>query len=360
MSQNNKPTLFVLPTDDMGGAEGVLKIIAEFLISQEDPVRVLCLTQKNTGAWDDPMFNTTYMRTGNTYLGMLALLLAGIRGRYSRVYSSQVYINGTLGLLRRINRMKTDALIVRESTSIFLRYPKGLKRFSFEMFYFLGYKGADMIIHQSDLMKTQLLDNLKFLRKYKHAVLSNPMNLLEVREKGKGNEAVPNFPYILCVGRLIKAKGFDVAINAFNSICSAFPEMHLVLLGSGADEESLQNMAKDLNLQDRVHLLGYKSNPYPYMKAASLCAMTSRLEGYPNVLLQMLALNNRVISTLCAGGIEDLPLRHIVPIDNHTLLGDAMIAALSEQPLSRTEIDKVLALRSPKNFVDQVEFVLIG
>lgn len=57
--------------------------------------------------------------------------------------------------------------------------------------------------------------------------------------------------------------------------------MDFWILGTGYLEAELRRLARDLSVEDMVHFLGFKSNPYPYIAASDLFLSTSMTEGYP-------------------------------------------------------------------------------
>ena len=61
-----------------------------------------------------------------------------------------------------------------------------------------------------------------------------------------------------------------------------------------------------MGLEERVKLHGYVENPIPFFKKSKVCIVSSLIEGFPNVLLQMMSQNERVVSTICAGGIDEI------------------------------------------------------
>ena len=71
--------------------------------------------------------------------------------------------------------------------------------------------------------------------------------------------------------------------------------------------EYLQNLSKNLNVQNRVHFLGKKNNPYKYLKKSDIFILSSdNGEGFPNVLLEALTCNIPVISSDCLSGPREI------------------------------------------------------
>jgi len=86
-------------------------------------------------------------------------------------------------------------------------------------------------------------------------------------------------PILLSVGRLHPQKGFDFAIAAATILKEKNTSFKWYIIGEGAEREALENAIVTNNLQDFFILLGLKENPYPYIKAATICVQTSRYEG---------------------------------------------------------------------------------
>lgn len=303
MIKDPQKILFVSLTNYMGGAENVINTISDI---HNSPVLFLkrvydkCLPVHEKS-------QHLYLTTKPLVIGFLLLIKALHKYRKSyTIISSHPYLNAYLGILKRIGYLKGN-LIVRESTSLFTRY-SGLKRFSYKALYYLGYPSVNRVICQSELMRKELLEHNTFLNTDKALVLGNPIDVEHIYQLAE-KSLPPEFSkqkYICAAGRLISLKGFDTLIESFSKISDKISDVNLLILGDGPELSNLKSLVSGLKLDGRVHFAGHVSNPYPYFKQASLCVVSSVLEGFPNVLLQMIALNNNVISTRCAGGIEDI------------------------------------------------------
>ncbi|HWF65500.1 MAG TPA: glycosyltransferase family 4 protein [Rhizomicrobium sp.] len=131
---------------------------------------------------------------------------------------------------------------------------------------------------------------------------------------------------ILAVGRLVPQKGFDSIISAFAAIYKDRPSWDLVILGTGPDRRSLETQIDQLGLKGRVFLPGRVGNVGDWYKRASIFAMTSRFEGFPNALLEAMAYGLPVISMDCDTGPRDL-IEHNV---NGLLIASGDQAAFAE------------------------------
>lgn len=128
-------------------------------------------------------------------------------------------------------------------------------------------------------------------------------------ELDSGNAYEKPFPFTIgAAGALIPRKGFDFLIRAFARFTSgnqSATDSGLVIAGAGPERESLEQLAADLGVSDRIRFTGHLSNPYPMMRACDLFVSASQSEGLANVLLESMALHCIPISTL-SGGADEL------------------------------------------------------
>ncbi|MDP5130107.1 MAG: glycosyltransferase [Paraglaciecola sp.] len=114
---------------------------------------------------------------------------------------------------------------------------------------------------------------------------------------------LPENPYIIGIGRLMPNKNFSLLIRAFSLSQS---QRDLVILGQGPELTNLNNLISELGLEKRVHLLGFKENPYPYLKNADYLVSTSNAEGFPNGIAEAMCLGKPVIATNCQSGPAEI------------------------------------------------------
>jgi glycosyltransferase involved in cell wall biosynthesis len=101
-------------------------------------------------------------------------------------------------------------------------------------------------------------------------------------------------------------KGHKFLIEAFDSIADSFPNLHLVLVGTGPIEEDIKKIASIGTHGERIHLVGHKNNPWPYFRAFDIATLASvSNEGIPQSLLQAMHAETPVIGT-SVGGIPEI------------------------------------------------------
>lgn len=102
---------------------------------------------------------------------------------------------------------------------------------------------------------------------------------------------------LLSVGRLNPQKGFDMAITAASMMKQEGVDFRWFIIGEGKLREKLEKQIQDLNVGDRVILLGVRTNPYPYIKHCTLLVQPSRFEGKSVVLDEAKILGTPIVAT---------------------------------------------------------------
>lgn len=138
---------------------------------------------------------------------------------------------------------------------------------------------------------------------------------------------------VVFVGRINHRKGLDIFLRALHQAKEAVPRLRGWVVGAG-DIETYRQLADDLSVRGRVEFLGEKGNPFPEMKQADIFVLPSRREGFPNVLLEAMALGRPVLAADCETGpgeILDGTNGRLFPVE------DAGALARHIEDLSRNE-----------------------
>ncbi|WP_394749405.1 glycosyltransferase [Spongiimicrobium salis] len=350
--------LLISPNSTLGGAEQYLKMVAGHF--HKESVEVIILKKTNTTAWKDIKGEVRYKSDRSEGIGILLLFLELLfkkRKKYDLIFTSHVYTTGVVGIFLKLGLLRTTHFVGRESTSIFKRF-SGLKLMTYKLFYALGYSKVDLLICQTAFMKEQLLAALpKLSNSTKVEVIPNPINLDEIATRGAMplDHPLLHKKYIVSAGRLIPEKGYDLLIPAFKALLPSFPDVSLVILGEGKDRELLEQLIATLDLQEKVFLPGFQKNVLPFFKNAEACVVSSRIEGFPNVLLQMMSQNTKVVSTECAGGISDIPGIETLPPKIEEKLTIALRTVLTQDlTKNRKTFDSYLKKRDIRFFIARI------
>jgi len=167
---------------------------------------------------------------------------------------------------------------------------------------------------------------------------------------------------ILAIGRLQKQKDHPTLLRAFARLAGC-PEMRLVILGEGPERMSLESLVRELGLEGKVDMPGWEPNPFAFMSHARLFVLSSRWEGFANVLVEALACGCPVVSTDCPAGpreiLEDGRWGALVPVGDDAALAQAMEEALEARP-DRDALRRRASFFSVERAVEQYEQVLLG
>ena len=135
----------------------------------------------------------------------------------------------------------------------------------------------------------------------------------------------PRKKQILGVGRHYKVKGFDRLIKAYSLLDTSW---QLILAGGGGPEsESLKQLVKSLNIEDKVTFLGKVTDIDRVYAEAGIFCLTSRSEGFPNALCEAMAAGLPCISFDIVAGPTDI----IIDGNNGILAQDGNIEELAEK-----------------------------
>lgn len=142
--------------------------------------------------------------------------------------------------------------------------------------------------------------------KNKCQVIYNPIDKDEILNKSLKN--IEKFDdkkiNLITIGRLSYQKGYDILLESCKLLKLENIDFKLRILGEGDLKAQLQNFIDKNDLNENIELMGFKENPYPYIKNSDIYILSSRYEGYPLVLCETLILEKPIISTKCTGPSE--------------------------------------------------------
>ena len=155
---------------------------------------------------------------------------------------------------------------------------------------------------------------------------------------GAAGAEVPAQPRsAIACGRLVYQKGFDVLINAFARVHERLPDVTLDVLGEGRLRPQLQQQIDALELTDVVRLVGFKDDPEAHMGAADVFVLSSRFEGFGNVVTEAMRAGTATVATDCPYGpaeiVEDGESGMLVPVEDPAALADAIVQVFSDDAL---------------------------
>jgi GalNAc-alpha-(1->4)-GalNAc-alpha-(1->3)-diNAcBac-PP-undecaprenol alpha-1,4-N-acetyl-D-galactosaminyltransferase len=146
-------------------------------------------------------------------------------------------------------------------------------------------------------------------------------------------------PFILAAGRLVHQKGFDLLIKAFALVLERCPNMQLAIAGEGPEQRALIDLATSLGIEKKVLLLGRVAALPDLMRQAHAFVLSSRYEGFPNVLLEALVNGIPVVSTDCPSGPREILLDGKYGLlalpESSDSLADALLRVVTDEELRK-------------------------
>ena len=173
------------------------------------------------------------------------------------------------------------------------------------LFFYRFYTNFHQIIAQSDDMKNDLIQNFR-INPSKIVKINNPVDfelINRLKEENLKQDYNTNYKKIVAIGNLSPRKGFDLLLNVFTHLKDE--PIQLTILGDGAFRDELVNQKEKLGLIN-IFFLGKVNNPFPFVKQADLFILSSRYEGFPNVLLEAGACGTYSLVNNCPGGINEI------------------------------------------------------
>jgi glycosyltransferase involved in cell wall biosynthesis len=150
-------------------------------------------------------------------------------------------------------------------------------------------------------------------------------------------------PVIIAVGRLHHQKDFETLIRAFNHLRTTRPA-RLIIFGDGAERPTLERLAEHSPFSSDIDLPGFCANPFAAMSRAHLLVLSSRWEGFPNVLVEAMSCGCAVVATKCPSGPDEIldggRYGPLVPIGDEVAMADAMAVALNTPGLGHLAAER--------------------
>lgn len=163
-----------------------------------------------------------------------------------------------------------------------------------------SYSKMDAVVLVSDDAKNSFLNKYKIDServKVLYNLIDDKKILALSQEKVEPNDC---FTFVN-IGRLSPPKRQDRLVEIAKRLRDKNLVFKIQIIGDGTEREKLEKSIKNNQLEDKVKLLGLKSNPYPYIKQADCFVLTSDFEGFGIAAKEALVLGTPVISTAVTG-----------------------------------------------------------
>ncbi|HBV14838.1 glycosyltransferase [Chryseobacterium carnipullorum] len=349
--------IFILPDLETGGAERIVTTIANHLSRDRFEPKILLLRKQggylNFLKKDVEIIDINTERIRHSLKPILGEIY---RRKPDVVFSGFGEVNAYLAMF--IKLFPRTKFIARETNVV----SQHVTRKEIKFFYNF-YNNYQKIIAQSDDMMHDLIDNFN-IKKKKIVKINNPVDFDFINEKLEGAVKPECFKYnyknVVAIGNLSARKGFDNLLKVFSRLKNENILLHI--LGDGKDKDVLIQMKDFLGLKN-VIFHGRQDNPYQFLKFADLFILSSRYEGFPNVLLEAGACGTYSLANNCPGGINEI-IQHqvngeVADIEDYDNFSQRLINVLQDNH-NRDGIKNSIRSRFSKNIIlDKYEKVLI-
>ena len=275
------------------------------------------------GEWSNRKKDLLEKNINYIKLGKLSINLPISGFIKSRILSMFLFVLKIFPLYFLLKREKPDYLIIHLLTSIPLVL---LLFFNFETRFILRISGLPRlnflrkflwktISKKISLVTCPSFETMDYIKKSKIfdenkiIVLHDPIinNSLIFKKKNDPNINSKSFKkdYFLSIGRLTKQKNHKLLIDLFLHLKKSGKDFFLYILGEGEEEQFLRKKILRLNLQDRVFLLGFKKNIYPYIHSSRAIISPSLWEDPGAVMVEAAFCNRIVLSSNCKNGPKE-------------------------------------------------------
>lgn len=309
-----KKILFISTTLGGGGAERIISyLLNEFSQEQDKEVILLLLKKEGNSYLDYVSSNVKIINLDITTRIRYAVFQ--ILGKILSINPDVCYIgldklNIMFAMFLPIMKLRKIHFIVRETNVLSLQYNS--RNIFIRVLYKYLYNLYDVIIAQSKDMRQDLIKVWKILPE-KIILINNPVRIDDVINKSHELSSV-DIPVkkrkLIAIGRLTGQKGYDILLQRMAEL-EPFIPFHLLILGEGPLREQIEEQIQQLNLGEYVTLLGFQENPYSFLGQSDGIILSSRHEGFPNVLLEANSLGLPIFSNQCLGGINEIVIEGI-------------------------------------------------
>ncbi len=328
--------LFFIGNLDVGGAERVCANLCNNWSNNNYDVTI-CLTTDESIKYDlDSKIKLVVLRKNSSFIDKVYQVRKLIREvRPLNVISFLPHVN-ILVLLSTLG-IKTNVIISERIHPDFYSNYIILRLFRFFLYGF-----ANRIVYQTDSARNALYYINK--RNYIEFVIANPISSEFLQSTCNYSSKT-----IISVGRLVPQKGHSQLIDIFSKIIKNHLDWKLVIVGEGELELDLRAQINSLNLNDSIFIYNNTDKIIDLFTKSSIFCLTSNFEGFPNTLLEAMAIGLASVSFDCYSGPRELTNNGknglLIDLNNNDLYVSALeILVLSE------DIRKTLGICS-KEFI---------
>lgn len=325
--------VFVIAGLGAGGAERVISLISAAWVAQGWRVTILAFDRPDEPVYHDfdPRVDLRRFGVSTAGGGIRSLLGQGRRILTIRRELRTLQPDVVISMLTKINVLTLAATIgTPHKVIVSERNNPHAQKANRAWNALLGrlYPRAAAIVMQT---RASLVCLPQQVRAKAH-VIPNPISSAVLADGDGADKRV-----LTAAGRLTHQKGFDLLIDAFARIADRHPDWILKIWGEGELRLPLENQVRKLGLSQRVKLPGTSKTPGSWIDQGTIMLLSSRYEGFPNVLGEAMASGMPVIACDCEFGPREMIQNGydglLVPADDVIEMADAMDRLIRDRRL---------------------------
>ena len=309
----NKNVLILINSMGSGGAERVVSLLNDEMIDDNVNLHVLTLESQIAFPLNKKInYLELSSRTNKFYIFLVTFFIAPFKIKRYCVENnidfifSHLYRANYSNALSKFIGNKVISIAVQHSHASNSYNTNSLKdklnRFLIKSLL----PKLDYVYTVSELIRLDLISN--FNLKSKQLInVANPINLSLISEQSKqlvkNNFLFGHFTFIT-VGSFIKRKNHEMIIRAAKIIEDL--DFKIIIMGKGELNDSYVNLISELDLDDKINIVGFDNNPFKFIANSDCLINSSNAEGLPMAILEALACNLCVVSTDCLSGPREI------------------------------------------------------
>jgi L-malate glycosyltransferase len=304
------PILFLIPALDRGGAEGQLIALINGLDRQRFLPILCCLEavspdpKREVGCEVRSIGMRSLFRP-SAILGLLRIA-ALIRRHHVGVVHACFLRAEVIGVLARLGGRRVGVILGKRDLG---HYKYGLRE---RLLVRLAHGGADLIVANAAAVKDRL-ESTWHVPREKSMVIYNGVDLERFAPASRERRAEvkrqlgisPDEYLVTIVTHLVPVKGVDVFVDAAALTAQEASDVRFVVVGGGDLESALKKRACSLRIERGILFAGAVDDVLPYLEAADVGVLSSVSEGFPNAILEYMAMGLPVVAT-DVGGVGEL------------------------------------------------------
>jgi len=338
--------VFIVPSLRSGGAERVMSFLAQNLDNETFNVHLVITGTNKDQKYQIEGIPYTFLNKNRVKAAVPAIVKFLLKNRPRIVISAIGHLNMVMGLIsplfpfiKFVSRATTIPGFSLNGEVLANKKPAFLHRLSIGL--------VNHIVAQSEDMK------MAFKNDYgvpltKMTVINNPVtSKFQLKDRPFAEDGTVQF---ITVGRLTERKGYGRILEVLAKLETPF---HYTIIGSGDFKETIQHTIEQLELTDKVTLVGYTKEINAYLAKSDLYLQGSYVEGFPNALLESCATGTPAVVYDAPGGINEIILEGengFVAKDQDDFLAKLKVAvshewnsgAIRETVYSRYSEEKIL------------------